>query len=235
MSYSHRIQRRRQQRRSRRLTIGAGVLGIVVVAVVLALLRTGGGEDETLDQAGAAPQGGRSVALPRAERPAAAGRPLTVRTAEGYTYRLEGVSAGTSPDALPGAVPTSPTQTYAYADYILTNAGRAPALLEYPADIFLRRTLVPAQVRARCVPISGAAGSCTLPSDSRLVARLGNSPAPTSDAAGDAYRPPGGSYLVRAVINTAVSGDVSAEDLGLYVWQVRYNGARLAKPVRFPG
>jgi hypothetical protein len=158
-----------------------------------------------------------------------------VRTAEGYTYRLEGVSAGTSPDVLPGAVPTAPTQTYAYADYILTNAGRVPALLEYPADIFLRRTLVPAQVRPRCVPISGAAGSCTLPSDSRLVARLGDSPAPTSDAAGDAYLPPGGSYLVRAVINTPVSGDVSAQDLGLYVWQVRYNGARLAKPVRFPG
>lgn len=206
-----------------------------MIAAIIAVLRVVGGDggDRSATAAGSTGQGDDFVG--RVNRPTAVGKPLTVNTPEGFVYRLEAAGGGSSPDLEPEGVPAAAGQTFAYVDYVLTNTGREPALLDFPPDVFLRRSVVPVTGQDRCIPRVGAAKDvCALPSHSKVVGRLGDSPVPETDESGDTYIPAGASYLVRAAVDLPMPAKVGQDDLSLYVWGVRFTGDRLARPVVFP-
>ena len=117
---------------------------------------------------------------------------------------------------------------------MITNTGTAPALLDFPADLFVRRSLVPASALAhRCMPQPGAPEDmCTLPDTTDVVNTLGY-PAPRTQYE-DQYIPAGASYLVRVASTLPVSPGVAKDDLGLYVWNPRFVPNRRAVRVALP-
>jgi hypothetical protein len=235
--HSHR--RQRKSGNAARLGIAGGVTGVVGVAAVAGLVlvvRSHGGEaasapgvmaDRT--SAGTARTGGRTLAQLKT------GQKLDVNTPDGYSYSLAAVGSGTSDRPL-ASTRTPPPQgaTLAYVDYVITNAGSDEALLDFPADLFVKRALVPASAAARCMPQPGApADMCTLPDHTDVVNTLGFA-APRSED-GDQYIPPGASYLVRVATDLPVTPGTKQSDLGLYVFNSRFVADRQAVDVPFPG
>jgi hypothetical protein len=164
------------------------------------------------------------------------GSQLDVSTPDGYSYSLAAVKAGTAERPLADTTtrPTTGT-TLGYADYVITNTGTDAALLDFPADLFVKRSRVPASVLAkdRCMPQPGAPSDmCTLPDHTDVVNTLGFAP-PRSEN-GDQYIPAGASYLVRVATDMPVDASISPHDMRLYVWNPRFVPDRRAVEVPFP-
>lgn len=237
MEGSHHSHRHRKKRSAGKLSLAGaatGVLGVVLVAVAIVLLRsTGGGANAHAPDTDGAPavDGGvvGRVATPRT------GAPLHLTTPDGFAYDAAAARGGTSDRPLrTDTTPPPAGKTYAYIDYVLTNTGSQEALLDFPGDLFVRRALVPANLRARCMPQAGARDDmCTLPNHSAVIGYLRGSEAPV-DENGDQYMPPRASYLVRVATTQPVEKGVKQGDLRMYVWDARYIRDRRAVEVAFP-
>jgi hypothetical protein len=237
MEGSHRSHRRHKKRSAGKLSLAGaatGVVGVVLVAAIIVLLRSigsGGANTRAPDSGGAAVNGG-AIGAARTPR---TGAPLHLTTPDGFAYDVAAVRGGTSDRPLRSdATPPPAGQTYAYIDYVLTNTQQQESLLDFPGDLFVRRALVPANIRARCMPQPGVSGDmCTLPNHSAVIGYL-NGCKPPVEENGDDYLPPGASYLVRVATTTAVDEVTGARDMRLYVWDARYISDRRAVEIPFP-
>ncbi|MEU9842156.1 hypothetical protein AB0C69_23340 [Actinomadura sp. NPDC048032] len=231
----YRSHRRRKKSHAGRLGLAGaltGAVGIAAVAGAIVLLRPGTGDGTASPPPSLAGQGDgpavTSVPAPKA------GPPVGFTTPEGYGYSLAAVMAGTSRQPI-GATQAPPSgTTYAYADYVLTNSGRRPVLLDFPADLFMPKSQVPSSAQERCMPQAGIPDDmCTLPNHSTVTARIGGSKAPVEDG-GDTMIPAGASYVVRVASDLPVKEDLSADDLRLYVWNARFTSDRKGVRLAFP-
>lgn len=232
--HSHR--RHKRARSTARLGILGGVTGVAGVAAVAGLIaigRTHGDQQQPTPGTMAV----KTTAIGAKPHPTPkTGDAFDVSTPDGFTYSLAAVRSGTSVHPLTSTRARPPAgTTYAYIDYVITNTGTAPALLDFPADLFVRRSQVPSSVLAtnRCMPQPGApADMCTLPDDTGMVNTLGY-PAPKTQYE-DQYIPAGASYLVRVATTMPVNPGVTQDDLGLYVWNPRFVPSRQAVKVALP-
>lgn len=232
----YRSHRRRKKTSAGRLGLAGaltGAVGIAAVAAGIVILRPGGDGVEETAQPTLASQGDSGSAGSAVPAPAA-GPPVNFTTPEGYGYSLAAVKAGTARQPLgPTEAPPSGT-TYAYADYILTNTQRRPVLLDYPGDLFMPKSQIPAAARDRCMPQAGIPSDmCTLPNHTKITARIDGAKAPIDDN-GSAMMPAGASYVVRIASDLPVNDDLSADDLRLYVWNARYTSDRKGIQLTFP-
>lgn len=230
MAHSHRRQKRARHTARRGIAGGVtGVLGVVAVAGGIVFVRAHGHRSEQTPHAMAA-----RTSVARAPERLTTGDRLDVSTPDGFSYSLAAVKAGTSDRPLASTRTPPPSGSMlAYVDYVLTNTGTEPALLDFPADLFVKRSLVPAPTRGRCMPQPGAPSDmCTLPDDTDVVNTLGYAPPKTQDE--DQYIPAGASYLVRVATDLPVSTGTGARDLGLYVWNPRFIPDRHAVQVPIP-
>lgn len=232
MSNSHRSHRRRKKQNNGPLMIAAAVLSVVVLGGAIALVSS------FMDDSGkeSTRAGGSSVsehevqATPRPK----AGKALKVTTPDGLAYLIEAVGGGVSEEPVYGSPPPDDGLTYAYIDYVFTNQHSEAALFDLPPDIFVKRDSVPEADRGRCIPRLGTPKDmCAVAGKGKVIARVGDSPA-TYEQDGDVYMPAGASYLVRAVSDVQVESGTSQDDLGLYVWAVRFTTDRIARPAPFP-
>lgn len=229
--------RRRRTRRAARLGVAGGVTGVLGVAAVAGLIvvvRAHGDHDAAAPRTVAARAGTQrgSGSLSRLKT----GSRLDVSTPDGYSYSLAAVKAGTADRPLASTTvrPTDGT-TLGYIDYVITNTGTDAALLDFPADLFVKRSRVPSSVLAknRCMPQPGAPSDmCTLPDHTDVVNTLGFAPPSSQD--GDQYIPAGASYLVRVATDMPVDTSVSSSDLRLYVWNPRFAPGRRAVEAPLP-
>lgn len=236
MEHDYRSHRRRTKaRRAARLVIAggaAGIVGVIAIAMLTVVLRNhlgaGAGKRETAASSSAS-AGLGLIGLRTGDK-------LSLTTPDGFTYDVAGVKAATSDHPLSTSrTPPPAGATLAYADYVITNTGTQPALLDFPADLFVRRSKLPPSVRAanRCMPQPGApADMCTLPDHTDVVNTLGFAPPTSSD--GDQYIPAGATYLLRVATDMGVSEGAGPGDLGLYVWNPRFVPDRKAVKVPLP-
>ncbi|WP_285493067.1 hypothetical protein [Actinomadura sp. NBRC 104425] len=227
MANSYRPRSHRKRRSAGRVGLAGaltGAAGIAVVAAGIAVLQPDGDGGGSL-----AGEGG-----PASTPSPATGRPLTFTTPEGYGYRLAAVKTGVDPRPFGDGRPPPSGSTYAYADYVITNTGQRPVLLDYPADLFMPRSGVPDSARDRCMPQPGIPDSmCTLPNSSKVTARLEGSKPPVRDGA-DTLIPAGASYVVRVASDLPVEDDLDPSDLRLYVWNARYTSDRKGVELALP-
>ncbi|MFC4906510.1 hypothetical protein [Actinomadura gamaensis] len=243
MSNSYRSHRRRKKTSTGKLGLAGaltGALGIGAVAVAIVALRpdhqgspsmsgTGGEAAGSAPAVTGVPSGGPSPA-PEPKT----GHELSFTTPEGYGYTLAAVRSGTDKRPLSNSTPPKDGETYAYADYVLTNNQRRPVPLDFPADLFMPLDSVPSSARERCMPQPGIPDSmCTLPNHSEVTARIGNAKAPYSQD-GDTVLPAGGSYIVRVASDLPVSADTPPHDLRLYVWDARFTSDRKGVQIPLP-
>jgi hypothetical protein len=240
---------RRRSKKSNAGRIGfagalAGAIGIAVVAVVIVLLRPGGNHAAGPVQAGAgadvtaAATPSASPVGPGEAKPTGAprtGPALSIANTDGYAYSIAAARGGTDDSPLPGTgTPPPAGATYAYAEYVLTNTGNKPALLDFPADLFVKRSRVARESQARCMPQPGTLpGMCTLPNHSVVVGYLNGAKGPSSQD-GDPYMPAGASYLIRVATDLPVSTGLPQADMNLYIWDARYISDRKAVLLAFP-
>src|SRR5256885_2332532 len=206
MEHDYRSRRRRTKaRRAARLVIAGGatgVAGVIAVAMLTMVLRDhlGAGPGRRDAAASSSASAGIGPNGPRT------GDKLSLTTPDGFTYDVAGVKAATSNRPLSTSrTPPPAGATLAYADYVITNTGPQPALLDFPADLFVRRSKLPPSVQAanRCMPQPGApADMCTLPDHTDVVNTLGFAPPTSSD--GDQYIPAGATYLLRVATDMGV-------------------------------
>lgn len=240
--HSHR--RQKQARHAARLGIAGGVtgvLGVGAVAGLIVVVRAHGDRAEpsprTVAARTSATTAGRNTSSGGGVRNLSqlkTGAELDVSTPDGFSYSLAAVKAGTSDRPLASTKSPPPNgTTLGYVDYVITNTGSAPALLDFPADLFVKRPLLAAASKNRCMPQPGAPEDmCTLPDHTDVVNTLGFAPPRTEDE--DQYIPAGASYLVRVATDLPVSTSVTSDDLGLYVWNSRFAPDRRAIQVPLP-
>jgi hypothetical protein len=225
-SGSHR--RRRKKSNTGRIGILGGLAGVLGIGAIShhapVPVRAGGGQ-----HAPSRTNGAQAVSMPKT------GPTLSIANTDGYAYGIGAARGGTNNKPLPDSGTSLPSgSTYAYADYVLTNTGEKPALLDFPADLFMKRSLVTAAAQARCMPQAGAPDDmCTLPNHSAVIGYLNGSVAPISQD-GDQYMPPGASYLVRVATDLPVSTKLKQTDMNLYIWDARYISDRKAVLIAFP-
>ncbi|MGI5226880.1 hypothetical protein [Actinoallomurus sp. CA-142502] len=228
--------RKRQSRRTAGLGIAGGVLGVGAVAGLIVGVRAHGDHGmpapRTVAARTSAGPGSGVSSLSRLKT----GSRLDVSTPDGYSYSLAAVKAGTAERPLASTtVRPADGTTLGYLDYVITNTGTDAALLDFPADLFVKRSRVPASVLAenRCMPQPGAPSDmCTLPDHTDVVNTLGFAPPRSED--GDQYIPAGASYLVRVATDMPVDASVTPQDMGLYVWNPRFTQNRRAVEVPLP-
>jgi hypothetical protein len=240
---------RRRSKKSNAGRIGfagalAGAIGIAVVAVIIVMLRPGGHRAAGPVQAGAgqdvtavaspvvpsmAPDEAKQTSTPRT------GPALSIANTDGYAYTIAAARGGTDASPLPGTgTPPPADATYAYADYVLTNTGNKTALLDFPADLFVKRSRIARESQARCMPQVGTQpGMCTLPNHSVVIGYLNGAKAPSSQE-GDQYMPAGASYLIRVATDLPVSTGLTPAEMNLYIWDARYISDRKAVLLAFP-
>jgi hypothetical protein len=243
MASSHHSHRRQKQaRHAARLGIAGGVtgvLGVGAVAGLIVMVRAHGHQAEPSPRTVAARTSASTAksALSGGVRSLAqlkTGTKLDVSTPDGFSYSLAAVKVGTSDRPLASTrTPPPDGTTLGYVDYVISNTGTAPALLDFPADLFVKRSLVAGTARSRCMPQPGApADMCTLPDHTDVVNTLGFGRPRTKDE--DQYIPAGASYLVRVATDLPVNTSTDASDLGLYVWNPRFAPGRRAIEVPLP-
>ncbi|MUN40121.1 hypothetical protein [Actinomadura litoris] len=210
-----------------------GAVGIAAVAAGIVLLRPDSGSGGPSGEPSLAGEGGSGVRIAAVPAPEA-GPPLNVTTPEGYGYSLAAIRAGTDRQPL-GATQAPPSgTTYAYADYVLTNNGRRPVLLDFPVDLFMPKAGIPASARERCMPQAGIPDDmCTLPNHSKVTGRINGAKPPVEDE-GTTMVPAGASYVVRIASDLPVEDGVSSGDLRLYVWSARFTSDRKGIGLAFP-
>lgn len=235
MANSYRPRTRRKTRTAGWLGLAGaltGAAGIAAVAVGIAVLQPDGEEGDAAG--GSTPVTGESRGGPAPTPSPRTGPSLTFTTPEGYEYGLAAVKTGVDPRPFGEGKSPPAGSTYAYAEYVITNPGRRPVLLDYPADLFMPRSSVPASARDRCMPQPGIPDSmCTLPNSSRVTARLEGSKPLLKDGV-DTLIPAGGSYVVRIASDLPVDDDLDPSDLKLYVWNARYTSDRKGIELAFP-
>ncbi|MBW8483572.1 hypothetical protein [Actinomadura parmotrematis] len=239
MSNHHRSagRRRRKQGGAGRLGLAgalAGAVGIAAVAGAIVVLRPD--SQDGGDRSALAGQGDASTSAnaPGATQAPKSGTPLSFNTPEGYGYTLAAVKAGTDPHPLKTSKASPAGDTFAYVDYVLTNTLKRPVPLEYPGDLFVPASEVPAAARSRCMPQPGTpAQMCTLPNHSKVTARIGGAKAPF-DQDGDTMMPAGASYIVRVATDLPVKDSLQDGDVRLYVWDARYVSDRKAVRLDLP-
>lgn len=238
MEPSHRSHRHRKKSSAGKLGLAGaatGVVGVLLVAVAIVLLRAADSGDAGTKAPGqdGAPSAQGGLAGPVRTPPT--GPPLRLRTPEGYAYSVAAVHGATNDQPFPtGHSPLPANSTYAYIDYVLTNASGEQVLLDFPGDLFVRRDQVPAAARNRCMPQPGVPGNtCTLPNHSAVIGYLNGSKEPVVES-GDQYMPPGAAYLIRVATTMPVTKGLRQSDMNLYVWDARYISDRRAVGVPFP-
>jgi hypothetical protein len=233
MSNSYRSHRRRKKSSAGKLGLAGaltGAVGIAAVAVGIVLLRPGPDDGKTATPTLASQGDGAAGNAPSPQ----AGPTLSVTTPEGYGYGLAAARAGTNTKPLPTSSPAPSGSTYAYADYVLTNTQKRPVLLDFPADLFLPKSEVPAEALDRCMPQPGVPSNmCTLPNHSRVTARLSGAKPPISEN-GDTLMPAGASYLVRIATDLPVKDGLKTDNVKLYVWDARFTSDRKGIELSFP-
>jgi hypothetical protein len=244
MAPSHHSHRRQKQtRHAAPLGISGGVtgvLGVGAVAGLIVVVRAHGDHTAPTPRTVAVRTSATTVnrALSgggvRSLAQLKTGTKLDVSTPDGFSYSLAAVKAGTSDRPLASTKTAPPNgATLGYIDYVITNTGTAPALLDFPADLFVKRSLTAGTGKNRCMPQPGApADMCTLPDHTDVVNTLGFPPPRTEDD--DQYIPAGASYLVRVATDLPVSTSTGTHDLGLYVWNPRFTPDRRAVEVPIP-
>lgn len=236
MTDSHQSHRHTTSGRAARYGIAGGataILGVVAVAALIMVLRPQGDGARPTPRPAAARSGGsptHPVVRPRT------GATLHLTTPDGYTYAVAAADAGTAAHPLYDShTPPPAGTTLAYMDYVITNTGTQPALLDFPADLFVRRSALPASVAAggRCMAQPGVpADLCMLPDHTDVVNTLGYPPPRSQD--GDQYIPPGAGYLVRVATDLPVNAGARTGDMALYVWNPRFAADRRALLVPLP-
>ena len=226
MPGSHRVYHRRASKsRAAKLGLAGAVAGALTVggitaAVVVLGPHPSGRGHPILGTAGDTADGNAAPSRMPAPIPvgtaAPAGPVLSVTTPDDYRYSMAAVTAGTR-EPVAGSV-------RAYADYVLSNTQNRPILVDFPADLFIRRAMVPKAGQSRCMP---------LPDQAQIVLRLRNSAEPIVNGA-DTFIPPGASYLVRVTTDLPVKKKATRGDMKLYVWNVRFTADRKAVEVAFP-
>ncbi|SNT61668.1 hypothetical protein SAMN05443665_106517 [Actinomadura meyerae] len=234
-------ERARERARERRANGGAGrrsglvAAGVLVLAalVTAGLVLTPGSGDDGGTGTGTAPSGGEQPPAGTGELPTA-GKPITVGTADGSQYKIAAVSDGVS-GGLETASQSPPSGTsFAYIEYILSNPTQKQVLLDFPGDVFVKRNLIAANARGRCMPQAGVPEDmCTPPTKSQVVRHLSGGALVAGDG-GDKYMPPGSAFLVRATVDVPVDRGIKRSDMGLYVWKQLYMADQLAKQAPFP-
>ncbi|MCW2918301.1 MAG: hypothetical protein JWN52_6369 [Actinomycetia bacterium] len=234
---------RRSGRRTTMRNVGLGAGSLIVAAGVAAAVLFWS------DSAGSRPQKGHESSsvnpmsvgeIGPVDTPKT-GQAITVNATQGEVNALRLAAAGGGAADRPlrkTGTPAPAGQTYAYADYVLTNTLSRPVLLpdlsSGPADLFVKRDVVPQTLRTRCMPQAGAPkDSCTLTNEQKIIGLLGGSAAPTIQD-GDQYMPAGASYLIRIETTLPVRVGLKQADLGLYVWQALYVPDRVARLIAFP-
>ncbi|MEU5990840.1 hypothetical protein ABZ806_17860 [Spirillospora sp. NPDC047418] len=221
--------RRRAGRRSG--LVAAGVLVLAGLVTAGLVLTPGSGDDGGTD---AAPTSGEQSPVGTAEMPDA-GNPITVGTADGSKYRIATVTSGVSDGVAPTSQSSPPSGTsFPYVEYILSNPTQKRVLLDFPGDVFVKRSLVTPDAQGRCMPQAGVPEDmCTPPTRSQVVRHLAGGNLVPGDG-GDKYLPPGSSFLVRATVDVPVNRAVKRSDMGLFVWKQLYMADQLAKQAPFP-
>ncbi|MBO2454788.1 hypothetical protein J4573_47410 [Actinomadura barringtoniae] len=218
---------RAKPRRGRRrlgLGIAVGLVGLAAVAAGGTMFALRGSDDAPAAKpaaAGPAPKSGAAV---------------DVGTSDGSKYEIKAVTGGTN-EGVVETVQSSPLPSgsaFAYIDYVLSNPSNQKVLLDYPADVFVRKSLVAAQARGRCMWQAGVPENmCTPPTTSDVVRRLAGGALQSGDG-GDRYMPPGSSFLVRATVQVPVDKRLRQSDLRLYIWKQLYMDDQTAKLAPFP-
>lgn len=221
MASTHPSHRRKNAHRSSRLAIGGaviGVIGVVAIAALVVVLRSGASRTGAPEQVGATSSHSARTKT---------GQTLDMSTPDGYAYRMGAVDGGSS-----GRTKTGKSSGgAAYIDYVLTNMLSTPALLDFPGDLFVKRSLVAPGVP--CQPETGApADTCSVRNHSQIIDNLG-SPAPVSRN-GDQYLAGNSSYLVRITTDPVLTLVPAQSDLALYVWNERFVPTGQATLVPFP-
>ncbi|WP_103560711.1 hypothetical protein [Actinomadura rubteroloni] len=152
-----------------------------------------------------------------------AGRPVDVATTDGSRYRVAAVTGGASGSS-------------AYIEYVLANPSpTAKALLDFPADLFLKKDLLAARDRGRCMWQTGVPDAmCTPPTRSEVVRNLAGGALLPGDG-DDRYLPPASAFLVRTTVQVPVRSSVRRADLRLYLWKKLYVDDQYARLAPFPG
>lgn len=224
---------RRARRRAGRRSglVAAGVLVLAGLVTAGLILTPGSGDD---GGTGAAPAAGEQPPAGTGELPDA-GKPIMVGTADGSQYRIAAVTDGVSGGVETASQSSPPSGTsFAYIEYILSNPTQKQVLLDFPGDVFVRRNLVTADARGRCMPQAGVPEDmCTPPTKSQVVRHLAGAALVSGDG-GDKYMPPGSAFLVRATVDVPVERGIKRSDMGLYVWKQLYMADQLAKRAPFP-
>ncbi|MQY04317.1 hypothetical protein [Actinomadura macrotermitis] len=225
----HRV--RKQEQGGRR----TGLIAAAATAVVVAAGAVGGllflpGSGEGGD---AAVQPARTAAEAEGPEPRT-GKPVEVGTADGSRYRIAAVGGGTDDGVSPQQAAPSPGMKLAYVEYVLGNPTRQKVLLDYPGDVFVKRALIPANARGRCMWQTGVPEDmCTPPTKSEVVRRLTGGALQDGDG-GDKYLPPKSSFLVRATVEVPVDKRLKRGDLRLYIWKKLYVEDQYAREASFP-
>jgi hypothetical protein len=218
------------------VAIAGAVAGVVAIAAVVGgiiLSQSGSKNSPTA----AAASGSATVVggdVPRITLPRT-GTPLNIATPDGYAYTVAAIGGGTSDQPLiKGVTPAPAGQTFAYVDYVLTNAKPTPALLDFPADLFLEADRVPGNEQTICMPQPGIPGNmCTLRNHSLVTAYVGDSKSPITQN-GDQYMPGGAAYKIRIQTDLPVDKGLGQRAMGLYVWDIRYISNGKGVHVAFP-
>ncbi|WP_018657372.1 hypothetical protein [Actinomadura flavalba] len=222
--------RRPERRPNRRGWLAAGLTAATIAGVfaVGGLLLLPGSDDEPAapgDVAAAAPGGDEN--LPHA------GRAVTVATADGARYRVAAVTGGADEGAAAQQAGVTGGKAV-YIEYVLGNPTKEQVLLDYPGDVFVRKDLLRAGDRGRCMWQAGVPEDmCTPPAKNEVVRRLAGGALIQGDGE-DRYMPPGSSYLVRSTVELPVSGAVKRSDLRLYIWKKLYVDDQYARQAPFP-
>ncbi|RFU38850.1 hypothetical protein DZF91_25515 [Actinomadura logoneensis] len=232
-SERHRIRREQRGRAGRRkgLLAGAGLLVVLAAAVGAFVLMPGsdGGKGEGDPSAGAS----RSVPTRSGPMPKT-GTTVSVATADGDRYQLGVVDTGTSEGTATQQTTAPSGYGFAYVEYVLSNPGREKVLLDFPGDVFVKRSRVESSGRARCMPQVGAPEDmCTPPTHSDVVRSLRGGQLVAGDG-DDKYMPPGSAYLVRATVDVPVEKQLKTGDLRLFIWKRLYMGDQDAKEAPLP-
>jgi hypothetical protein len=219
-----RVKPRRKRRRRQGLGVAVGLVGIAAVAaggVMFTLHGSDGPPGPRAAAVGPAPKGGPAV---------------DVGTSDGSKYEIKAVTGGTN-EGVVESVQSSPLPSgsaFAYIDYVLSNPSRQKVLLDFPADVFVKKSLVAPQARGRCIWQAGVPESmCTPPTTSDVVRRLAGGALQPGDG-GDKYMPPGSSFLVRATVVVPVDKSLKKSDMRLYIWKQLYMADQTARQAPFP-
>ncbi|MEV5571087.1 hypothetical protein AB0L06_13645 [Spirillospora sp. NPDC052269] len=233
-SERNRIRREQRGRDGRRKGLLAGAAVLVVAAAAAGAFVLVPGSDGGKKDGATASAGGGSSAPVQSGRMPKTGTPVTVGTADGNKYQLAAVDTGTGDGASTQQTAAPSGYGFAYVEYVLSNPTHDKVLLDYPGDVFVKRTLVESAGRGRCMPQLGAPEDmCTPPTHSDVVRTLRGGQLVKGDGE-DKYLPPGSAYLVRATVDVPVEKELKTGDLRLFIWKRLYMANADAKEAPLP-